>query len=115
MEELKPISNSKWYKISPYNLSQLKRGDYIKVIFHPYSQKHFYKPDFEFFFPIYFGKLMSSHHNRPEDMLIKNQNGKSFYFEDRAGTSAMADISFYRPSDSKDVPKEPKNHPYFDL
>jgi len=106
------IEKGKWYSISEYDGNLIQRGDFVRITFHPYSQKHFYKDDFFEYFPLYFGKVISSNNNVFEDLLIKPRKGKSFYYKNYVGTSGMVDASFYRPKNSQDIPEEPEQHPY---
>lgn len=104
-----------WYPLMEDDAHLLQRGDYIKICFHPYSQKHFYKDDFFEYFPLYFGKIISSNHFKLEDVLIKDPNGKTYYYQNRIGSSGFVDASFYRPRNSKDIPEQPSKHPYENL
>jgi len=110
-----PFFNGEWYHINEEDIGFIKRGDYIEIMFSPFSQKHFFKDDYDHYFPIYFGKVMSNCHSRMEDLLIKDPKGKDFYYENRCGTSGMMSCKFYRPKKSDDIPQSINHHPYFDL
>lgn len=108
------IQRGIWHSLNECDAHFLERGDYVNISFHPYSQKHFYKDDFLEYFPLYFGKIISSNNSVLEDILIKPPRGKSYYYKNKIGTSGFTSISFYRPNSSTDIPEEPE-HPYENL
>ena len=83
--------------ISYSDLSFLRRGDLIKISFTPHSQKHFASPDYDYYFPTYEGKIMSSSAKSIDDILIKDVDGKTYYCTNRAGTSGFPSAYYYRP------------------
>ena len=85
-----------WESISQSEIHTLKRGDYVDISFFPHSQKHFFDPDYDFYFPNYKGKILSSRHTTLGEILIKNENGKTHTCDDRAGTSATNQILVLR-------------------
>lgn len=77
-----------WISIEENDVKNLKRGDKIKVKSFPYSQKYLDMIDYDYYFPNYEGKIISSNHNSIYDLLIK-VNHKTIQFENPAGTSAI--------------------------
>ena len=77
------------------NLSYLQRGDFVKITFEPVSQKHFGCHDYDFYFPTYYGKVISSNNKGLNELLVKGKDGKTFYCTDRAGTSGFVTGYFY--------------------
>ena len=104
------IERGRWYNLEDSTI--LQRGDFVDILFHPISQKHFFSSDYTHYFPQYFGKVMSNNNREMEDILIKEASGKEYYFQDRCGTSGMMTAKFYRPANSNDFPKPPEQHPY---
>ncbi len=80
--------------ISYTDFSFLKRGDYVKITFSPNSQKHFSDPNYDYYFPTYEGKIISSNIKNLEDILIKDNLGKTHQCINRAGTSGFMDAYY---------------------
>jgi hypothetical protein len=79
--------------ISTTEIDKLRLGDKIKVTFCPNSQKHFFDPDFDYYFPTYTGTVISSNHTKLDEIILEDPiTKKTFPCEDRAGTSATAGI-----------------------
>jgi len=96
MDQQAQAQDQKWESISQSEIHTLKRGDFVDISFSPHSQKHFFDPNFNFYFPNYKGKILSSHHTTLKEILIKNENGKTHTCDDRAGTSATNQILVLR-------------------
>lgn len=79
------ISTTEIYKLQP--------KDKIEVTFCPNSQKHFFDPDFDYYFPTYTGTVISSNHTKLDEIILEDPiTKKTFRCEDRAGTSATPGI-----------------------
>jgi len=83
--------------ISYSDLSFLRRGDMIKITFTPHSQKYLAYPDYDYYFPTYEGKVISSLAKTMDDLLIKDSEGRTYYCTNRAGTSGFPSAYYYRP------------------
>lgn len=81
------------------DLSFLRRGDFVKISIEPHSQKHFCDPNYEYYFPSYFGKVISSNNKEMDQLLLKGKDGKTFYCINRAGTSGFITGYYYRPKE----------------
>jgi len=82
--------------LSYSDLSFLQRGDWVKITFTPHSQKHFDDPNYEFYFPTYEGKVISSVAKTMDELLIRDSNGKTLYCINRAGTSGFPNAYYTR-------------------
>jgi len=81
--------------ISFEDLSFLQRGDFIKISFEPHSQKHFSDPNYDYYFPTYYGKVISSNNKKLDELLVKGKDGVTFYCTNRAGTSGFVSGRYY--------------------
>lgn len=79
--------------ISTTEIPKILPGDKIEVTFCPNSQKHFFDPDFDYYFPTYMGTVISSNHTVLGEIILEDPlTKKTFTCEDRAGTSATPGI-----------------------
>lgn len=88
--------------ISITDLSFLRRGDYVDISITPHSQKYFSDPNYDFYFPNYRGKVISSTARTLDELMIKDLSGKTIYCIDRAGTSGFITGKYYRSSTEED-------------
>ena len=79
--------------ISTTEVHKIRPGDKIEVTFSPNSQKHFEKPDFDYYFPTYTGTVISSNHTTLDEIILKNPITKETYAcENKAGDESMTCI-----------------------
>jgi hypothetical protein len=79
--------------ISTTEIHKIQPGDKIEVTFCPNSQKHFFDPEFDYYFPTYNGTVISSNHTVLGEIILEDPfTKKTFPCEDRAGTSATTGI-----------------------
>ena len=93
-----------WHLFPSYtDLSFLNTGDKVKIQFTPHSQKHFADPNYDYFFPVYEGTVVSVEDSRDIDrLLIETINHKMIYCVNRAGTSGFMTAYYTRDSNAFD-------------
>jgi len=82
-----------------YSPNELKRGDIVRLETMPYSQKHFYSEDYDYYFPCRTGKVISGGINHTFETIILRdiETGERFDLVDRVGTSGFQTIKRISP------------------
>jgi len=88
------------------DVSFLRKGYYVYIQFTPHSQKHFMDPNYDFYFPVYYGKIIETSADLDNIKIITEDNQEKFCV-DRAGTSGFMIARYYIPQTSADVPNPP--------
>jgi hypothetical protein len=101
-----------WQPIT--DISILQTGDYIKISFSPHSQKHFMDPQYDYYFPEYSGKIISNNAKTIDELLIVDKNNKTYYCENRCGSSGFWTGYFIRSPGEISLEQLERLSPYLD-
>lgn len=75
--------------LSLEDLSFLNKDDIVKITFSPISQKHFDDPNYNYYFPSYEGKVLTSNPKTLNDLYIETADKTIINCINRAGSSAF--------------------------